>query len=128
MIRRCIIIDFSIELNRHICVDEKNADDIFIFLSDHEKQFQTISDRILRQSYPYFTNYFKLTGYGNLSEMRFNVGGANGRIYCQEIKNNTGGLCVVLSRLYRKKTTMTIDKKIKKILEAILKYEYQIII
>jgi hypothetical protein len=124
--RICHIIDFSDTFNRYICVDKNEADIIADFLGEHEGQFQRISDRILEQRFMKFTNFFPLVGYDNLWEMRFNVGGANGRIYCQEIRNKQGYICIVMSRLLDKKKVTKWDKSIIQIAKAIEKYEYEI--
>jgi len=97
------------------------------FLSNEVDAFQNIADRILEQPHPYFKHYCKLRyGYKNTSEMRFNVGKKNERIYCHEMLNKHGELCVIMSRFFGKKTSEGIDKKIKPIINAVEDYEYKI--
>jgi hypothetical protein len=125
--RKCTAIAFSDTFNRHLCVDDKEQNAVFKFLAKNKSQFKTLTDRILEQRFPYYTNYKKLKyGYSNVSEMRFNVGSGNERIYCYETTNKFGELCVIMSRFYGKKTTDAIDKKIRPVLDAVENYGYEI--
>jgi hypothetical protein len=127
VIRDCLSIAFSTSYNRHICVDIKESDAILEFLEEHEDQFQIISDRILEQKFMYITPSFKqLSNYDNLCEMRFNVGGDNGRIYCHQIRNEKNEICIVMCRLLKKKKVTKWDKSIKDMAKSIEKYEYTV--
>ncbi|MDP9047841.1 MAG: hypothetical protein M3N14_06875 [Bacteroidota bacterium] len=127
MKRECIAIRSSDTLNRHICVDTKGAKDILKFLKTEQEDFQDIVDQILEQPNPRFRFYIKLKyGYNNVSEMRFNVGRKNERIYCHETTNKHGQLCVVMSKFWGKKTSEGIDKKIKPVIDSIERYVYNI--
>lgn len=130
MKKKCIFYKSSEIYDRHVYFDLDNAKEILEYVTQNERfkmKFEYILDRILEQKFSTYDDYKKLTGYKDISEMRFFPNKENGRIYCKEVKLGGGTIWIIASKLLVKKKSNNIDKSIKAILASIEKYEYEIV-
>ena len=74
----------------------------------------------------YYDDYVRLTGYADLSEMRFFPNGENARIYCKEVNTADGKYFVIAAKFLAKKKSQKIDKAIDQLIKPIEKYEYEL--
>jgi hypothetical protein len=129
--RKCKKVASSLDGKRAIYVDSINSDEILSYIrSDdrHKKKFKFISDIILGGHK--ITELYDKEDINdkckNVTVMKFFKGQENDRIYCKEIKTNSGVHIVVASILHLKKKSNSLSSKEKNIIEIVANYEYEV--
>lgn len=128
MVRELIKIDESNHKDVCICVDYRNAEDIltYVFKDGVDKEFKEIRG-ILKENLRNKQKYCKADvskKAKKIYEMRF-TRQRNDRIYCKELHQSKRRIIVMID-LYIGKKSQNIPKKIKKRIEKIGRYEYDI--
>lgn len=130
MRRKCIKLkssaDYGSPLDRFLCIDEANAEEILESIPN-TKKFQAIVERILTLKNIYYDHYKREQineKTRNISAIRF-LGNSNIRIYCQEKTTKEGVLYIICAVSHNKKVQKN-DKKIDTIINKIAEYEFEV--
>lgn len=116
---------------RAIYIDNKNKDEILAYIRQderHKKKFKFISDIILgghRNTEVYDKEEIN-TKCKDVTAMKFFKGQENDRIYCKEIKSDSGTHIVVTAILHERKKSDDLSAKEITIIEKVGGYEYEI--
>lgn len=131
MVRKCEHIASSKDGKRAIYIDSINKKAILEYLrrdSRHKKKFAFISEIILngyKNTEIYDKEDINLKC-KNVTAMKFFKGQENDRIYCKEIKSDSGTLIIVTAILHEKKKSSDLSSKELAIINKIGDYEYEI--
>jgi hypothetical protein len=130
--RKCVKLAKSADGKRAIYIDNENREEILEYIKRdkrHKKKFQFITDIILggyanRSLYDKEDISDKAKG---VTAMKFFKGQENDRIYCKEIKPESGShtYIVVAAILYEKKKTKKLNNEQRKIIEKVGGYQYE---
>ncbi|MGQ1946048.1 hypothetical protein ACT3CD_02955 [Geofilum sp. OHC36d9] len=116
---------------RSIYIDSENKDEILEYIRQdnrHRKKFKFISEIILdghRNTEVYDKEDINKKC-KDVTAMKFFKGQENDRIYCKEIKSNTGTHVVVTSILHERKKSDDLSSKEIAIIKKIGGYDYEI--
>ena len=121
MKRKCFLYQSSTKFNKHIYVDDEEAEEIEQFITSCQKKSDYINSRVLEQYNSYYDDYINIGN--NITEMRF-LCCDNMRIYCKEVRTPNNGFCVVMSKVVMKKT-QKINKEIQAKIDVLISYEYE---
>jgi hypothetical protein len=121
--RNCFVYKSSNNANKHICIDINEAEDIYTFISQYQKKFDYITNRILETNFIYYDDYEQIEG--DITAMRFFPNGINVRIYCKEVKTHRGIFYIIMSKVLKKKSGK-INKTIQSKIDALKSYDYEI--
>lgn len=116
---------------RSIYIDSENKDEILEYIRQdnrHRKKFKFISEIILdghRNTEVYDKEDINKKC-KDVTAMKFFKGQENDRIYCKEIKSNTGTHVVVTSILHERKKSDDLSSKKIAIIKKIGGYDYEI--
>jgi hypothetical protein len=129
--RKCSHIRTSKNGKRAIYIDNENKDDILSYLTRddrHKKKFQLIAEHILEElRNPQLYDKEEINSRcKNVTAMKLFKGQENDRIYCKEVKSDSGVFIVVAAILYEKKKTTKLTKQQRTIIEKVGGYEYEI--
>jgi len=129
--RKCEHMVSSQDGKRAIYVDSINKEEILRYLRQderHKKKFKYITDIILNDiKNPDLYDKEDINQKTKaVTAMKFFKGQENDRIYCKEIKSETGTKIVVTSVLYKRKKSQKLSKKEKAIINEVGGYEYEI--
>lgn len=116
---------------RSIYIDSVNKEEILSYIRQdnrHMKKFKFISDIILggHKNTEVFDKEYINKKCKDVTAMKFFKGQENDRIYCKEIKSDSGTHIVVTAILHERKKSDDLSSKEKTIINKIGGYDYEI--
>ncbi len=131
MIRKCKKMISTPDGKRAIYIDIDNQEEILNYIRQdkrHAKKFKFITDVILSglKNTEVYDKEEINKKCKNVTAMKFFKGQENDRIYCKEIKSETGTHIVVTSVLHERKKSQGLSSKEIAIIEKIGGYDYEI--
>ena len=131
MKRKAFIFQKSENGKKVICIDIENAESLLTFLNKDnrpKKKFRYISELILRgiRNTELYDKENINKRAKDVTAMKFFKGQENARIYCKEQRINNQLFNIVCCELLEAKKTQGNNKPIKRIIDKISKYEYEI--
>lgn len=116
---------------RAIYIDAENKEEILNYIRQdqrHSKKFRFISEIVLggHRNTDVYDKEDINDKCKDVTAMKFFKGQENDRIYCKEIKSETGTHIVVTAILHEKKKSDNLSSKEKAIINKVGGYEYEI--
>lgn len=130
MKRKCQLLRKSKDGRREIHIDSENKTEILEYIAQdvaHKKKFQLIVDVILNglRNTELYDKEDINENCKNVYAMKIFKRGSNDRIYCKEISNDLGVRIIICVKLFEKKKSQGVNKKLKAIINTISTYEYE---
>lgn len=131
MARKCEHMISSKDGKRSIYIDSVNKEEILKYIlqdNRHRKKFRFISEIILggHKNTEVYDKEDINKKCKDVTAMKFFKGQENDRIYCKEIKSNSGTHIVVTAILHEKKKSDDLSSKEIAIINKIGSYDYEI--
>ena len=116
-------------MKRHLCIDNENRQEmnkIIELVKRKNKKFESIIERTLTNNFLYWENYNKEyinNKAVNITAIKF-MDVDNERIYCKELKDDSGNLYIIMILTVKKKVQKN-NKSINSLINKISSYEYE---
>jgi len=130
-LRKAYIIESSLDLTKHLCIDAENEGVIMDFIKADGariKKLRLIKSIILEglRNTELYDKEDINDSCGDVTAMKMFKGGQNVRIYCKEQRIDGYEFCIIMAELLPKKKDKKVKGKTKNLINKVSTYEYYI--